>query len=158
MESARTRRSCAGPAVAARHHTPVIAQIVPLPSPSPGSAVGFRVLVVDDSVDACESLAAVVQMLGHTTRTAFDGQQAVEVADEFRPQLIIMDISLPKLNGYEAAAQIRERCGSAGTVFVALTGWGRDEDRRDALAAGFQHHVTKPIDFAQLRQILDESS
>ncbi len=128
-----------------------------LPDP-PQSPAGRRVLVVDDSVDACESLAAVVQMLGHTARTAFDGQQAVDIAAEFRPQLVLMDISLPKLNGYEAAAAIRAHEGGSDITFVALTGWGRDEDRRDALAAGFQHHVTKPIDFTLLRSLLDARS
>ncbi len=113
-------------------------------------------LIVDDSVDACESLAAVVQMLGHTARTAFDGQQAVDVASAFLPQLVLMDISLPRLNGFQAAAMIRAQDGNADAVFVALTGWGRDEDRRDALAAGFQHHVIKPIDFVLLRTMLDD--
>jgi CheY-like chemotaxis protein len=129
---------------------------VQVPPHSPGASVGRRVLVVDDSVDACESLAAVVHMLGHTARTAFDGQQAIDVAATFLPQLVLMDISLPKVNGYQAAAAIRGQDGNADAVFVALTGWGREEDRRDALAAGFQHHVTKPIDFVLLRQILDD--
>ncbi len=111
-------------------------------------------LVVDDSVDACDSLAAVVRMLGHDARTAFDGQQAVDEAAAFNPQLILMDISLPKLTGYEAAARIREQDGGADIVLVALTGWGRDEDRREALAHGFQHHVTKPIDFDVLKRLL----
>ena len=121
----------------------------------PAAPTGRRVLVVDDSVDACESLAAVVQMLGHTARTAFDGQQAVDVAAEFRPQLVLMDISLPKLNGYEAAALIRKQDGGSDVTFVALTGWGRDEDREQALNAGFHHHVTKPIDFTVLRELLN---
>jgi CheY-like chemotaxis protein len=114
-----------------------------------------RVLVVDDSVDACESLAAVVQMLGHVSATAFDGPQAVAVAAAFHPELILMDITLPGLSGYEAAELIRAQPGGEGIVLVALTGWGRDEDRRDTLAAGFQHHVVKPIDFGVLRQLLD---
>lgn len=126
------------------------------PPDPPARSAGRRVLIVDDSVDACESLAAVVQMLGHTARTAFDGQQAVDVASAFLPQLVLMDISLPRLNGFQAAAMIRAQDGNADAVFVALTGWGRDEDRRDALAAGFQHHVIKPIDFVLLRTMLDD--
>ncbi|MES3033504.1 MAG: response regulator [Gemmatimonadota bacterium] len=124
-------------------------------SDSNTGATGARVLVVDDSVDACDSLAAVVRMLGHDARTAFDGQQAVEEAAAFKPQLILMDISLPRLTGYEAAAIIRGQDGGADIVLVALTGWGRDEDRREALAHGFQHHVTKPIDFDVLKKLLD---
>ena len=114
-----------------------------------------RVLVVDDNVDACDSLAAVVRMLGHDAQMAFDGQEAVDVAATYRPHLILMDISLPRLNGYEAAAVIREQDGGADIVLVALTGWGRDEDRREALAKGFHHHVTKPIDFDLLKRLLD---
>jgi len=114
-----------------------------------------RILVVDDSVDACESLSAVVQMLGHVSATAFDGQEAVEVAAVFRPQLILMDITLPRLSGYEAAALIRAQDGGDAIIFVALTGWGGEQDRRDALSAGFHHHVVKPIDFEVLKQLLD---
>lgn len=116
---------------------------------------GARVLVVDDSADACDSLAAVVRMLGHNAQTAFDGQQAVDAAAAFRPQLILMDITLPHLSGYEAAALIRQQDGGADIVLVALTGWGGDADRREALANGFQHHVTKPIDFDLLKRLLD---
>jgi len=112
------------------------------------------VLVVDDNVDACESLAAVVQMFGHVSATAFDGQQAVEVAAAFHPDLILMDITLPQLSGYEAAKCIRADVGNREVTFVALTGWGRDEDRLEALAAGFDHHVVKPIDFTLLKQLL----
>jgi len=113
-----------------------------------------RVLVVDDNVDACESLAAVVQMFGHVSATAFDGQQAVEVAAAFHPDLILMDITLPRLSGYEAAVLIRAGLGNREVTFVALTGWGREEDRLEALAAGFDHHVVKPIDFSLLKQLL----
>lgn len=126
-------------------------------SDTPSRITGARVLVVDDSVDACDSLAAVVRMLGHDARTAFDGQQAVDEAAAFSPQLILMDISLPRLSGYEAAAMIREQAGGADIVLVALTGWGRDEDRREALANGFHHHVTKPINFDVLKQLLDSA-
>ena len=135
--------------------SPPAAPVVTTLPDSPAAPASRRVLVVDDSIDACESLAAVVQMLGHTARTAFDGQQAVDVAADFHPQLVLMDISLPKLNGYEAAALIRKQDGGSGVTFVALTGWGRDEDREQALGAGFHHHVTKPIDFTVLRELLN---
>lgn len=111
-------------------------------------------LVVDDSHDACDSLAAVVRMIGHDAATAYDGQQAVDQASHYRPDIILMDLSLPRLSGYEAAALIREQQGGSDAVLVALTGWGGDEDRRNTLAAGFHHHFIKPLDFDALRKLI----
>ena len=117
-----------------------------------------RVLVVDDNVDSADSLTAVVRMLGHDAQTAYDGLAAVEMAAELHPDLILMDITLPKLSGYEAAARIRQAPGSGHIVLVALTGWGREEDKREALAAGFSHHFIKPVDFPALKRLLAETS
>ncbi|HYW50845.1 MAG TPA: response regulator [Gemmatimonadaceae bacterium] len=119
-----------------------------------GAARKCRVLVVDDSHDACDSLAAVVRMIGHEAATAYDGEQAVEAAAEYRPDIILMDLTLPRLSGYEAAAQIQQQPGGTNAVLVALTGWGGDEDRRNTLAAGFQHHFIKPLDFEALRKLI----
>lgn len=113
-----------------------------------------RVLIVDDNVDSADSLTAVVRMFGHDAETAYDGLAAVEKAIELVPDLILMDISLPKLSGYEAAARIRTSPACAHTVLVALTGWGRDEDKREALEAGFTHHFIKPVDFPALKRLL----
>lgn len=116
-----------------------------------------RVLVVDDSVDSGDSLAAVIGLLGHSARVAYDGQAAVRAADEFRPHLVLMDLTLPVLSGYEAAARIREQQGDRDVMLVALTGWGRAEDQQLTATAGFQRHVVKPLDFDLLKQLLAEA-
>lgn len=121
---------------------------------APDTARKCRVLVVDDSHDACDSLAAVVRMIGHDAATAYDGQQAVDQAAQYRPDIILMDLSLPRLSGYEAAALIRQQQGGPDAVLVALTGWGGDEDRRNTMAAGFDHHFIKPLDFDALRKLI----
>jgi PAS domain S-box-containing protein len=115
-----------------------------------------RILVVDDNRDAADSLGMLLGMLGHEVHTAHDGLEAVEAVDGFRPDVVLMDIGLPKLNGYEAARRIREQQGGAGLVLIALTGWGQDEDRRRSREAGFDHHITKPVDFADLQRVLAE--
>jgi PAS domain S-box-containing protein len=116
-----------------------------------------RILVVDDNLDAADSLGMLLSMLGHEVHTAHDGLEAVEAVVEFRPDVVLLDIGLPKLNGYEAARQIRERHGGTGLVLIALTGWGQDEDRRRSKEAGFDHHMTKPVDFADLQRVLAEA-
>jgi len=113
-----------------------------------------RVLVVDDNVDSADSLTAVVRMFGHDAETAYDGLMAVERAIALVPDIILMDISLPKLSGYEAATRIRTSAACAHTVLVALTGWGGEQDKRDALQAGFTHHFVKPVDFPALKRLL----
>jgi PAS domain S-box-containing protein len=119
----------------------------------PRSAVkpgALRVLVADDNEDAAESLAAVLRVAGHDVRVAHDGQEAVELAATFRPALALLDIGMPRMNGYEAAQRIRGQEGGAGLLLIAVTGWGQQDDRRRAFEAGFDHHLTKP---AQLEDI-----
>lgn len=116
-----------------------------------------RVLVVDDSVDSGDSLAAVIGLLGHNARVVYDGAAAVTAATEFRPHLVLMDLTLPVLSGYEAAARIREQQGDRDVMLVALTGWGRAEDEELTATAGFQRHVVKPLDFDLLRELLAEA-
>ncbi|MES2978116.1 MAG: ATP-binding protein [Pseudomonadota bacterium] len=118
------------------------------------SAEGLRVLVVDDNVDAAETLAAVLDLMGHRTRTHFEGMQVCEVALDFRPDLILLDIGLPGLTGYEVAAQLRRESRLAGIVLVALTGWGSDNDRQRSFEAGFDEHLTKPVDLSALERVL----
>jgi signal transduction histidine kinase/ActR/RegA family two-component response regulator len=113
-----------------------------------------RILVVDDNRDAADSLALMLQMMGHETRTAYDGVAAVEAAAKFRPEVVVLDIGLPKRNGYEAARQIRRQGWGEALVLIALTGWGQEEDKRRALEAGFDHHLTKPVDAADLERLL----
>ena len=114
----------------------------------------LRILVVDDSVDSADSLSMLLQINGHDTRTAFDGVEAVECAGEFRPQVILLDIGLPRLNGYDACRQIREQPWGQDMTIIALTGWGQDEDKQRTLDAGFDGHIVKPVDQATLQTLL----
>ncbi len=120
----------------------------------PAGAAGRRILVVDDNRDSAESLADLLQLTGHQTHTCYDGLAAVEAAAAFRPDVALLDIGLPKLNGYEAARRIREQPGGQGMILVALTGWGQEEDRQMAHDAGFDGHMIKPVDFAALMKLL----
>ena len=114
----------------------------------------YRLLVVDDNEDAAESLAILLRMQGHDVMTAHDGPSALRVADSFRPALVLMDIGMPSMDGYEVARRIRATPELAGTVLVALTGWGQQEDRRRSIESGFDHHVVKPVDPLTLTQIV----
>jgi len=136
--------------------TPVTERV---PSPAPpeqatSSATSRRVLVVDDNRDSADSLAMLLTMFGHEVRTAYDGQDGVRAARSFRPDLVLMDIGLPGLNGYDAARAIRSEPWGRGLRLVALTGWGSEEDRRRSRDAGFDHHLVKPVDFDDVLQVL----
>jgi CheY-like chemotaxis protein len=127
------------------------------PSPSGADerpAVRRRILVVDDNADAAESLATLLEICGHETALAHDGEAAIEVAEAFRPDVVLLDIGLPKLSGHDAARAIRERPWGRNVVLVALTGWGQDEDRRKSREVGFDHHLVKPIDGHMLLELL----
>jgi PAS domain S-box-containing protein len=113
-----------------------------------------RVLVVDDNVDAASSLAMVLKLMGNEVRTAHDGLEGVAAAREFRPDVILMDIGMPGLNGYEACRRIRQEPWGKGVVLVALTGWGQEEDKRQAREAGFDRHMVKPVEPAALGKLL----
>jgi CheY-like chemotaxis protein len=114
-----------------------------------------RILVVDDNRDAADSLAMLLRVMGNEVRTAHDGLEAVAAAAAFQPDLVLLDIGLPRLNGYEAGRRIREQQGK-GVVLVAQTGWGQEEDRRRSREAGFDHHMTKPVEFDALQRLLAE--
>lgn len=116
-----------------------------------------RILVVDDNRDSATSLGMVLTLMGNVVRTAGDGLAAVEAAQEFRPEMILLDLGLPKLNGYDACRRIRAQPWSEGVVIVALTGWGQEEDRRRSQEAGFDHHLVKPVDPASLAKLLVDS-
>jgi len=113
-----------------------------------------RILVVDDNRDGADSLSEMLKIMGNDTRTAYDGQEGVDVAAAFRPDVILLDIGLPKLNGYEACRRIREQSEGNGVVLIAVTGWGQDEDRRRSQEAGFDHHMVKPVDPQALMKML----
>jgi CheY-like chemotaxis protein len=113
-----------------------------------------RILVVDDNQDSADSLAMLLNMLGHEVKTANDGESALVTATEFRPDVAILDIGLPKVNGYDLARQIREQPWGHDVVLVALTGWGQEQYRRRSAESGFNHHLTKPVEFDVLQRIL----
>lgn len=117
---------------------------------------GCRILVVDDNRDSAETLEMWFQLKGNDIRTAYDGLEAVEVAAAFLPEVILLDIGLPKLNGYEVARRIRQQPWGRDMMLVALTGWGQDDDRRLSQEAGFNFHFVKPVDLDALEKFLDE--
>jgi PAS domain S-box-containing protein len=124
-------------------------------SPEPGAS-GLKVLLVDDNVDAAETLALVLEMGGSRTRMVHDGPGVLPAARDFGPDVILLDIGLPGMSGYEVAAQLREQPRYRETPLIAITGWGAEQDRRRAQEAGFDHHLTKPVDFAALEPLLRE--
>ena len=114
----------------------------------------FRILVVDDNADSALSMAMMLSMMGHETRTAHDGEAAVATAEAFRPQVVLLDIGLPKLNGYEVAQRIRKEAWGASMFLVAITGWGQDEDRRRSEDVGMNLHLVKPVEPSALDRVL----
>ena len=115
---------------------------------------GFRILVVDDNHDSALSLAMMLSIMGHETRTAHDGESAVETAESFLPEVILLDIGLPKLNGYEVAQRIRENAWGASMFLIAVTGWGQEEDRQRSSEVGLNVHMVKPVEPAALEKLL----
>ena len=124
----------------------------------PKAPPACRILIVDDNRDSADSLAMLLRLMGHEVSTAYDGEQAVEVASAFRPDVALLDIGMPKLNGYEACRRIREQPWGRDMILVALTGWGQEEDRRRTRAAGFNQHIVKPVDLNALLPLLSSSS
>jgi PAS domain S-box-containing protein len=113
-----------------------------------------RILVVDDNRDSATSMAMMLRLLGDEVRTAHDGVEAVEVAEAFRPQVILMDVGMPRLNGYEATRRIREQPWGRGITVIALTGWAQDADKARSQEAGCNSHLVKPVGLEELRQVL----
>jgi CheY-like chemotaxis protein len=129
---------------------------VPEPSTEPTGITAHRILVVDDNADAASSLATLLEMTGNETHAAYDGLEAVEAAEKFRPDVILLDIGLPRLNGLDACRRIREQPWGKNVLLVALTGWGQDIDRSKSKEAGFDAHMVKPVDYAALVKLLAE--
>lgn len=125
-------------------------------SHAPASALGssLRILVVDDNRDSAVSLSILLSLTGHETTTAFDGEEALDTADRFQPDVVLLDIGLPKLNGYEVCRALRAVPRERRLVIVALTGWGQDDDRRKSVQAGFDAHLVKPVDPDALQRTL----
>jgi two-component system CheB/CheR fusion protein len=116
---------------------------------------GRRVLVVDDNVDTAESMVLLLRMRGHEVQVAFSGPTALEAAAAFAPEVVLLDIGLPGLDGYEVARSLRQQRRTAKATLVALTGYGQEEDRRLAREAGFDHHLTKPVDPAVIYELVE---
>jgi signal transduction histidine kinase/CheY-like chemotaxis protein len=140
---------------------PVLSVSVEMPAPAPASAdetprhlVSRRVLVVDDNEDSAGSLALLLRLEGHLVKTAHDGETALAVAERFQPDAILLDLGMPRLNGYEVCERIRVQPWGQGILMVAQTGWGQAQDRARTLAAGFDAHLTKPIDPATVQEML----
>lgn len=114
----------------------------------------FKILVVDDNHDSALSLAMMLSIMGHDTRTAHDGESAVETAETFLPEVILLDIGLPKLNGYEVAQRIRTQPWGASMYLIAVTGWGQDEDRQRSSEVGLNMHMVKPVEPSALEKLL----
>jgi signal transduction histidine kinase/ActR/RegA family two-component response regulator len=131
------------------------------PTPQPAGAerrrsdlIRFRILVVDDHHDAGESLATLLRLLGHQVRVAYDGLGGLEAARVFRPHVALLDIGMPGMDGIELGARLRQEPEFERLLLIALTGYGRDEDRRRSSEAGFDHHLVKPVDIAALNALL----
>jgi CheY-like chemotaxis protein len=113
-----------------------------------------RILVVDDNVDTAEGMVRLLSLIGHETATAYDGNQALIVAREFRPEFVLLDIGLPGMDGYQVAARLRKEECCKNAVIVAVSGYGREEDRRRSTEVGFDHHFIKPLDHDALLSLL----
>ena len=115
------------------------------------SRSSVRVLLVEDNTDASESMTMLLELLGHRVRSAADGLAAIEAARANPPDVMLVDIGLPGIDGYEVARRVRNELGLKDVVLVALTGYGREEDKKNAMAAGFDYHLVKPVDPEALR-------
>ncbi|HEY6065521.1 MAG TPA: ATP-binding protein, partial [Thermoanaerobaculia bacterium] len=117
-------------------------------------ARSLRILVVDDNRDSTASLELLLELSGHGVRTAHDGLEALGAADEFRPDVVLLDIGLPKMDGYDVARALRRQPWGRAIVIIAVTGWGQEEDRQRSMEAGFDHHLVKPVDPSTLVELL----
>ena len=129
----------------------------PPPVFAPSPSANGRVLVVDDNADSAESMAMLLQMSGLDTQTAFDGSSALATANDFQPQVVLLDLGLPEMSGFDVAQRLRQVPGLERVVLIAMTGYGQDEDRRRTAAAGFVHHLVKPIDPTALQQTVADA-
>jgi PAS domain S-box-containing protein len=114
----------------------------------------LRILVVDDDKDIADSFMMLLQMIGHEAHIAHDGHEAMHIAEALQPDVMVLDIGMPKLNGYDAARMIRQQAWGEDMILIAFTGWCQDEDRQRAREAGFNHHLTKPVDPQALMKLL----
>jgi CheY-like chemotaxis protein len=114
----------------------------------------LHILIADDNEDAAATMAMVLRIDGHDVTTARDGLEALEIAERLRPEAIVLDLGMPRLDGYATARRMRERPWGRGACLIALSGWGQEEDKRRATEAGFDEHLTKPVDPAQVAAVI----
>jgi CheY-like chemotaxis protein len=114
-----------------------------------------RILVVDDNRDAADSLAKLVRSFGFDAKAVYDGADAIEATADFLPDMALVDIGMPGMDGYETVTELRRRRGNVHLIVVAVTAWSRDEDKRRAYDSGFDLHVAKPMSFERLREVLE---
>lgn len=115
-----------------------------------------RVLIADDHPDAAESMAILLRINGYDVQNAFDGEEALRIAEQFRPHAILLDIGMPLKDGYEVAREIRSHSWGRDMLLIAVTGWGQEEQRQLTAEAGFNHHFVKPVHPRQLKPVIDE--
>lgn len=130
---------------------------VPEPATQPLSAAGVRprrILVVDDNEDAARAMATILELLGHEVELAYDGAQALEVAEASHPEIVVMDLGMPNLNGYAAARRLRETPWGKSAMLIAVTGWGQEADRAASEEAGFDHHLVKPVELEAVQRLV----
>jgi two-component system CheB/CheR fusion protein len=160
LHSGRVRAASAGPGQGSEFTISLPLPTKPLaPLPPPATrparpAMPCRILVVDDNDDGAHTLAMLLKLWGHDFRLAHDGPSAVKIADSFRPEVVLLDIGLPGMDGYEVARRLREEAGLKDVFLVAVTGYGQDDDRRRSRESGFDHHLVKPVDPEALEQLL----
>jgi signal transduction histidine kinase len=138
---------------------PLVASTVVPDSPAQEAAPaaaggGLRILVADDNQDAAETMGVLLEVMGHEVRRVHDGEAALEMVATFDPQLVLLDIGMPKMNGYQTCVAIRERDGGAARTLVAVTGWGQPQDLKSSSDAGFDHHLVKPVDIDTLVRLI----
>ena len=125
------------------------------PDPRPEPFGPLRILVVDDNRDATENMALLLEARGHTVRVAHDGEEALILGEQFRPEVALVDIGMPKMDGHEVAERMRQSPWGRVVYLIALTGWGQESDRRRSEAAGFDAHLVKPVSPDKLVSILN---
>ncbi len=142
-----------------------IAEEATAPPPSANGNAGadrkgcaHRILIVDDNVDAAETLAMVLRQNGHDVRTTYDGPSALELAPGYRPDVVLLDIGLPGMDGYEVAKRLKQQPGMDGICLAAVTGYGQENDRNRSRSAGFHYHLVKPVDLNLLQDLLARKS
>jgi PAS domain S-box-containing protein len=140
---------------------PVVSQLAlndgPLVAPAESTTHKYRILIVDDTRDSADSLAMLLRTHEHEVHVAYGGEDAIVLAEKHRPNIVLLDLGMPLVDGYETCCRIRAQEWAGNVVIVAQTGWGQPEDRRRAQAAGFDHHMVKPLDFVELTKLLQPS-